>query len=470
MAGDKVRRGFLYYLMMLILFAVAIFFILAVIMVFNPGMNLLGLKYFSQVREYRVDEVTADGQNAEDIDLSKATDIVVDGNLINFEIMRDQSIEKTTIRIENYQTGFAKADQSTQFSYNIEYSVQENSRALLSINVTNAEGWIYFNNNCYVKILLPKDEVINATNSLSVSTDAGSIILGGGQKLLTEEDTYYNFSDVTLHTQTGSILIGKYLDCNFSHLSVTNENGSFRSSKDITLADEATLNISGENGSFEFTNISGGEGAVVNYNLTGGSFYATDVDCNVNVKTKNSTMDIQNFHGYMQANDLVNKFDGANITIDKASGLVSLPFANNSNVTIDDATEAKIFIISDNSQLNIDKLAAGSWLETKQGAINVSLANTEGEINLVSESANINIDGNLAMQNQIVAKSITGSITLNYSPQSSFTVSFYNSQGKERKDVQAQDYQENLTNPLFVNGGGTQNSLSTDGAITLRRL
>ena len=244
MAGDKVRRGFLYYLMMLILFAVAIFFILAVIMVFNPGMNLLGLKYFSQVREYRVDEVTADGQNAEDIDLSKATDIVVDGNLINFEIMRDQSIEKTTIRIENYQTGFAKADQSTQFSYNIEYSVQENSRALLSINVTNAEGWIYFNNNCYVKILLPKDEVINATNSLSVSTDAGSIILGGGQKLLTEEDTYYNFSDVTLHTQTGSILIGKYLDCNFSHLSVTNENGSFRSSKDITLADEATLNSS----------------------------------------------------------------------------------------------------------------------------------------------------------------------------------------------------------------------------------
>lgn len=181
-------------------------------------------------------------------------------------------------------------------------------------------------------------------------------------------------------------------------------------------------------------------------------------------------MDIQNFHGYMQANDLVNKFDGANITIDKASGLVSLPFANNSNVTIGDATKAKIFIISDNSQLNIDKLAAGSWLETKQGAINVSLANTEGEINLVSESANINIDGNLAMQNQIVAKSITGSITLNYSPQSSFTVSFYNSQGKERKDVQAQDYQENLTNPLFVNGGGTQNSLSTDGAITLRRL
>ena len=170
MAGDKVRRGFLFYVMMLLLFVVAIFFILVVIMVFNPGMNLLGMKYFSNIRDYRVVEVMPSGQNVEYINLSNATDIVVEGNLINFEIMRDQNIEHTTVEIENYQTGFAESEQNSQFSYSVEYSLQENSRYLLDINVTNAEGFLYFNNNCYVRILLPKYETLNSTNTLTVST------------------------------------------------------------------------------------------------------------------------------------------------------------------------------------------------------------------------------------------------------------------------------------------------------------
>ncbi len=470
MAGDKVRKGFLFYVLMLLLFVVAIFFILVVIMVFNPGMNLLGLKYFSQMRDYRVVEVMPDGQNVEYINLSNATDIVVDGNLINFEIMRDQNIEHTTIEIENYQTGFAQTGQNTQFSYSVEYSVQENSRALLSINVTNAEGFLYFNNNCYVRILIPKDETINVNNSLSVSTDGGSIVLGGGQALLNEEDSYFNFSNVNLHTDSGTILFGQFLDTTFSQLSINNENGTFRTSKDIVLDNNAVLNISGESGNFEFANITENGYASINYNLASGNFSAANISCDIDLRTTNSIIDIQNLKGDLQANDLVNKMDGANLTIGQVTGVISLPFANNSNITISDASQAEIFINSNNSQINIDKLAAGSWLETKQGAINVSLADTSGNINLVSETANINIDGNVEMQNMLFVSSVSGSVTLNYSPQASFTVSFYDSQGQVRNNIQAEGYEDIFTNPLFVNGGGAQNSISTDGAISLRRL
>ncbi len=470
MAGDKVRKGFLFYVLMLLLFVVAIFFILVVIMVFNPGMNLLGLKYFSQMRDYRVVEVMPDGQNVEYINLSNATDIVVDGNLINFEIMRDQNIEHTTIEIENYQTGFAQTGQNTQFSYSVEYSVQENSRALLSINVTNAEGFLYFNNNCYVRILIPKDETINVTNSLSVSTDGGSIVLGGGQALLNEEDSYFNFRNVNLHTDSGTILFGQFLDTTFSQLSINNENGTFRTSKDIVLDNNAVLNISGKSGNFEFANITENGYAWINYNLASGNFSAANISCDIDLRTTNSIIDIQNLKGDLQANDLVNKMDGANLTIGQVTGVISLPFANNSNITISDASQAEIFINSNNSQINIDKLAAGSWLETKQGAINVSLADTSGNINLVSETANINIDGNIEMQNMLFVSSVSGSVTLNYSPQASFTVSFYDSQGQVRNNIQAEGYEDIFTNPLFVNGGGAQNSISTDGAISLRRL
>ena len=115
-------------------------------------------------------------------------------------------------------------------------------------------------------------------------------------------------------------------------------------------------------------------------------------------------------------------------------------------------------------------MAAGSWLETKQGSINVSLADTSGDINLVSESANINIDGNTQMQNSVNANSVSGSVVLNYNPQSSFTVEFYNSQGQAREDVEAEGYENTFSNPLVVNGGGVRNTISTNGNISLRRL
>ena len=188
------------------------------------------------------------------------------------------------------------------------------------------------------------------------------------------------------------------------------------------------------------------------------------------MKTTNSTVNIQNLSGNLQANDLVNKMDGANLTIGQVAGSISLPFANNSNITIDDASQAEIFINSNNAQIDIGKLAAGSWLETKQGSINVSLADTSGDINLVSESANINIDGNMQMQNSVNASSVSGSVVLNYNPQSSFTVEFYNSQGQAREDVEAEGYENTFSNPLVVNGGGVRNTISTNGNISLRWL
>lgn len=472
MADDKVRKGFLFYVLMLLLFVVAIFFILVVIMVFNPEISIFGMKYFSNTHNSRVVEVMPDGQSVEYINLSNATDIVVDGNLINFEIERDQNIEHTTVEIENYQTGFAKTEQSTQFSYSIEYTIQENSRYLLNIQVANAEGFLYFNNNCYVRILLPKDEILNSTNTLSVSTDDGSIILGGGQALLNEDDSFFNFRNVNLNTNSGDIILGQYLDTTFSKLAINNQNGYFRTEKDIVLDGNATLSIFGQNGNYDFANITktSSANALINFDLTSGSFSAKDIDCDINLKTVDSTINIEKLNGNLQSNDLVNKMNGVNLIITKTIGVISLPFANNSNITISDASQSEIFIKSNNAQIKIDKLSANSWIETKQGNINVSLADSSGNINLVSENANINIDGNLEMQNSLDVRSVTGNVNLNYSPKARFTISFANSQGEARGNVDAEGYENTFTNPLIINGGGMQNFIATDGDISLRRL
>ena len=148
MADNKVRKGFLFYLLMLILLLVAVFFVLVVIMVFSPGLDIMGYKYFSNVSEKLITQISNTDGTLTRVDLSQPVDILINGNLTNVEIVRDSVVKEFTIKIENYQTGFAYADQNTDVSYSIKYEKPITaSYYQLKIDIVNAEDFMYFNNN-----------------------------------------------------------------------------------------------------------------------------------------------------------------------------------------------------------------------------------------------------------------------------------------------------------------------------------
>jgi len=469
MAGDKVKKGFMSYVLVLLLTLIAAFFVIVVVMIFNPGLNIMGYKYFSHVKEYKIDEPIENSQTK--INLANATDIVVDGNLINFEIYRDNLVENTTIEIVNYQTGFAKAEQSTDFSYNIDYSLKEDDRYLLNIQLENANG---FNNNCYVRILIPASQVVNATNSLMVSTEGGSISLGAGPALETESQSYFQFSNVSLNTKSGNVFIGKYLTCNFGNLSVNCGNGNFTCPYDISLVEGGKFNISGENANVELKSIlsESYEDFDIFYNVSSGNFKVTEfIIGKLYLSTISSTINIKYFIGELSSNDLVNTMNGFNLAIDAIAGDISLPFANNSNITINDASLCNMYINSTNANVTINKLSGNSWIETKQGNINVGLYSSEidGDITLINDSGTTIVNGDEKMNNKLEVKSKTGNITLNYNPVSSFTVNFYKANGEAKIDnISAEGYESSLKNPLYINDGGTIMSLYTNGQIALK--
>ena len=472
MAGDKVKKGFMSYVLVLLLTLIAAFFVIVVVMIFNPGLNIMGYKYFSHVKEYKIDEPIENSQTK--INLANATDIVVDGNLINFEIYRDNLVENTTIEIVNYQTGFAKAEQSTDFSYNIDYSLKEDGRYLLNIQLENANGFLYFNNNCYVRILIPASQVVNSTNSLMVSTEGGSISLGAGPALETESQSYFQFSNVTLNTKSGNVVIGKYLTCNFGNLSVNCGNGNFTCPYDISLVEGGKFNISGENANVELKSIlsESYEDFDIIYNVSSGNFKVTEfIIGKLYLSTISSNVEIKYLIGELSSNDLVNTMNGFNLAIDAIAGDISLPFANNSNITINDASLCNMYINSTNANVTINKLSGNSWIETKQGNINVGLYSSEidGDITLINDSGTTIVNGDEKMNNKLEVKSETGNITLNYNPVSSFTVNFYKANGEAKIDnISAEGYESSLKNPLYINGGGTIMSLYTNGQIALK--
>ena len=68
MAKDKVKKGFAFYLMMLILILVAAFMVWVTIMMFSPGKDILGIKYYKY--EYNNDYVHTTDESQTPINFS----------------------------------------------------------------------------------------------------------------------------------------------------------------------------------------------------------------------------------------------------------------------------------------------------------------------------------------------------------------------------------------------------------------
>ena len=461
--GDKVRKGFFFYVMMLLLFIIAIFLILVVIMIFNPGMNILGLKYFSAVQTQRIDSYVDGSGISHDFDLSNRTDIYISGNRIDFGIEVDQNVEKVTFEIENYQTGFATSDQSTTYDYSLS---ADEDLSTIEVNITNPEGFLYFNSHCYVRILVPESATFNPLNTLNVSCGAGSINLGNA----TEEGVAMDIDNLSLATTTGSIQIGVNFDSTYSSLSVTCEGGSFSTfQENMNFVDGGVLALSG-NGSFEFGDIvptNDSSSFSIQNNIERGNLSAGKVDADMALKTINATINIDTYSGNLESNNLVNETDGMNLTIGTAEGEISLPFANNSNITISNAENCDIFVNSNNAHINIGNLGSTSWIETESGSIDVSLSAQEGNIYLVSETAAINVTGNQNLNANLAVTSISGAVNFDYYQTSRFTVSFFNADGEARENVSVEGY-DTISNPMYINGGGATTKISTNGNINLR--
>lgn len=461
--GDKVRKGFFFYVMMLLLFIIAIFLILVVIMIFNPGMNILGLKYFSAVQTQRIDSYVDGSGISHDFDLSSRTDIYISGNRIDFGIEVDQNVEKVTFEIENYQTGFATSDQSTTYDYSLS---ADEDLSTIEVNITNPEGFLYFNSHCYVRILVPEGATFNPLNTLNVSCGAGSINLGNA----TEEGVAMDIDNLSLATTTGSIQIGVNFDSTYTSLAINNENGSFHTyQQEMKFVNGGVLALSG-NGSFEFGDIvptNDSSSFSIQNNIERGSLSAGKVDADMALKTINATINIDTYSGNLESNNLVNETDGMNLTIGTAEGEISLPFANNSNITISNAENCDIFVNSNNAHINIGNLGSTSWIETESGSIDVSLSAQEGNIYLVSETAAINVTGNQNLNANLAVTSISGAVNFDYYQTSRFTVSFFNADGEARENVSVEGY-DTISNPMYINGGGATTKISTNGNINLR--
>ena len=147
MAGDKVKKGFAFYLLMFILLIVAVFLGILTFMLFSPQKDVLGFKYFSFSESEQVVQTTA----KEDINFSSLNEIRVNAKKASVNVLKS-NVDKDTIEFVNNSIGFARSEQNTVFTREL---ILDKMNGILTINVTEPEDFLLFSNNIEVNIIVP---------------------------------------------------------------------------------------------------------------------------------------------------------------------------------------------------------------------------------------------------------------------------------------------------------------------------
>ena len=430
MAQTTVRKGFFFYFGLFILLLFAGFMICLVTMMFNPGKTVLWMKYFTDNKEYTVEKTSSN----ENIDYSSLKEIVVKCDFADVVVQCNKEYTKTGIIIYNNAKCFG-TKKSKDFSYNV-----TKAGDVLTVEVQEPEGFLYFSKNIKVIINSATDWHFNSDLKLTVNATGNSDIFLGGGSLKNEKPIKLKTAD--LKTEKGKIIFRNTCDTQALEGGLTAESVSGEIKlegltvlgvpndvtlkttsgridiSNVVLPSEKVLNIENEKGAVSFSSVTAKK---ININCRQGNFYFKTVHADISFG--------EAIDKIISPNVVVGDLDGsfvlsgteANISpeilISKITGTLAVN-GDKGKVTVYEA-RGDIQIESGNS-LSVDvKLAASVTREvsiiTKKGTVNLGFVGaygstgTKAHVNVVNGTGKTNISYTAALKANFISKRSDGS-------------------------------------------------------------
>ena len=350
-SGDKVKKGFGFYLLMLILILIASFLIIVMILIFSPDKVILGYKYFSYDKSI-VQTKTTDGEASTAIDFANIDDIVISSNYANVFVTKntstasDENVTKDSIVIENHAKGFAKSKSYTGFEYAVKLSevVDEDtsqSRTVLTVSIKEPEGFLYFSKNVRINVCLGTASQTRFENTaFTITTKTGDVSIGNTSvKDEQASTTKINIQNLTVSTERGDINLAVGLgssvnkEHSFNTLFLSTGGGAIKTDLDkISVAQDVKFSINGK-GSATFKELVASK--PLQLVINDGQFVATKITGSVKVlNLKNGSINIDNITNSFDTNKASDGLGKANITIKRVGGDLSIPYGNQANVNL----------------------------------------------------------------------------------------------------------------------------------------
>ena len=436
MAQEGIKKGFFFYFGLFVLFLIAVFLIICVIMIFNPGKTILWMQYFTSSSAKNVTETTDTG---EAINFDTISRIEVDCSYADVQVKIDGDIGESCVRIENNAKGFATAEQARPFSYSV---VNENGT--LKIAVTEPVGFIYFSNDISITInidshyfngeFFPKDSFDNM--AFNIKTTDGNITFGsvgfesqpfapasitakttGGSIYLSENMKFNNLSQISLETDNGDIRTqGNNLGEDLSGIEVTDADVNLTTKTgDISLDlvkinTSGTLKIANDNGNVTISKLD-----VPNRNITS-SNQGDKESYGIQMDSYEGNYYIDTIIGDLSFSPSEDILGSPNIRIGTITGdmLVSSSIDANPDVTIE-TMNGNIYSFGTNGNYIINNMKGNAVIDIESGSVDIKfveqtnngtdvITSTNGaitigfkgpidhEMTVTSDSANINFN------------------------------------------------------------------------------
>lgn len=465
MAKGNMRKGFARYLLVLLLMIVAAFLIILVIMLFSPFHNVLGFQYIL----YEIDQPVYRTTSEELIDFSRISEININCNNAGISIERAK-IENDAINIENRTKGFAHSGDNTDFNYEIYYSDDNNS--ILNIDVTEPDGFLFFDNRIEITICVPALSSYSLENTvINITNTSGDISIGNRDRLSINEDESHLLSDINVNTlnistESGDISLNQYLESTLDKLYINSSSGDITFfTQQLNITD--TFEMHKNSGFVCIMNLSTTSQNGLIFDLNNSQLRADVISGNMMLNMNSGYLDLRTLNGNLNSNDAVVQMNDATLTIENIEGDVSLPFANNSQINIGQMAQGnQVYVRGENCDLNIEGLRGKAFIETTEGDVNIhtyqddlDIKTTSGNINVVYESYSID--------NQLDLYSQFGDINLSVLSQLSFALYANNTEGEANTNLTVQFFSGPYSNPFIVGNGNKIINATTNGNITV---
>ncbi|MBE7075182.1 MAG: hypothetical protein E7376_04310 [Clostridiales bacterium] len=336
MAKSKVKRGFLFYLIMFLAFVLGIFCILAVVLIFNPGEDIYGinLRYVSYKNAKEIYRYTDN-----DIRISDTTYTTVEFNsgFTNFNIKYDSSESNALVYFSPMVNALSRSE-------NIDFTVSVTLVGeTLKIDVTEPELWIGFGMSATVTMVCPKNKNF-ADKTFNITTETGSIAFGD------TTNNNHSVKEIFAKSKSGEITVNKNVSITTGNATIETEN--------------STINYYNENTSdLNITNVNGR----INITKTNGNLHILNTGTlEANCGTIEGNILLESTKGYININELGTTEENGNFTTVNNCQLTNITIKKMYGNAIVDLTDG--FVV-------IEEIAKRATIETTNGTVEIKKAN-----------------------------------------------------------------------------------------------
>ena len=489
MAQEGIKKGFFFYFGLFVLFLIAVFLIICVIMIFNPGTNILWMQYFTSTNPQNITETTDTG---EAINFDNITRIEVDCSYADVQVKVDGDIGESCVRIENNSKGFATAEQARPFSYSV---IIENGT--LKIAVTEPVGFIYFSNDVSITINIDSgyyngdffpDSSFDGT-TFNIETTDGNITFGS----IGFESQPFAPASITAKTTGGSIYLSENLELDqLTQISLEtgsgdiraqgnnlSENGEEKTGIDVARAD---VNLTTNTGDISFDVVRIGTSGTLRIANENGNVTISKLDVpNRNITSSNQGdkesygIQMDSFEGNYYIDTIIgdlsfspseDNLGSPNIRIGTITGdiLVSSSIDANPDVTIE-TMNGNIYSFGTNGNYIINNMNGSANIDIESGSVDIKFVaqTNDGEDIITSTTGAITIGFKGPIKHTMTVTSDSGNIKFNFLNNVNFIATAYVNDGDngENNDMIDDDklnvnIGNDTRNPAWVDNNDTE--------------